>query len=171
MDATTLIALRAVHVMAGAFWVGAALMLVAFVVPTAGALGPGGVPFMQRLLGRSRFGEAMGLAGLAATVAGLALLWPASGGLDPAWIASPGGVTLVLASLVGIAALAIGIGVNKPTAARLAALGDAVAAAGGPTPEQAAELQQLQRRLRLGGQWGASALVVATLGMAVASHV
>jgi hypothetical protein len=171
MDANTLITLRAVHVMAGAFWVGAALMLVAFVAPTARAVGPAGAPFMQRLLGRSRFGEAMGVAGLAATLAGLALLWPASGGLNPAWIASPGGATMLLASLAGVAALAIGIGVNKPSAARLAALGDAVAAAGGPTPAQAAELARLQRRLRLGGQWGAALLVLATLGMAVASHV
>lgn len=171
MDANTLIALRAVHVMAGAFWVGAALMLVAFVAPSARAVGPAGAPFMQRLLGRSRFGEAMGIAGLAATLAGAALLWPASGGLDPAWVASPGGATLVLASLVGVGALAIGVGVNKPTAARLAALGDAIAATGGPTAAQAAEIAQLQRRLQLGGQWGASLLVVATLGMAVARYV
>lgn len=171
MDASTLITLRAVHVMAGAFWVGAALMLVAFVAPSARAVGPAGAPFMQRLLGRSRFGEAMGIAGLAATLAGAALLWSSSGGLDPAWVASPGGATMVLASLVGIGALAIGIGVNKPTAARLAALGDAVAATGGPTAAQAAEIAQLQRRLQLGGQWGASLLVVATLGMAVARYV
>lgn len=171
MDASTLITLRAVHVMAGAFWVGAALMLVAFVAPSARAVGPAGAPFMQRLLGRSRFGEAMGIAGLAATLAGLALLWSSSGGLDPAWVASPGGATMVLASLVGIGALAIGIGVNKPTASRLAALGGALAATGGPTAAQAAEIAQLQRRLQLGGQWGASLLVVATIGMAVARYV
>ena len=42
MDPMSLIVLRAVHVIAGAFWVGAALMLVAFVAPTVRALGPDG---------------------------------------------------------------------------------------------------------------------------------
>jgi hypothetical protein len=171
MDSTTLITLRAVHVLAGAFWVGAALMMVAFIAPTVRALGPDGARFMQRLVGASRFPAAMGIAGMLATLAGVALLWPVSGGLQRAWLASPGGAVLALSGLVGVAAFGVGLAVNKPTAAALSALGDAVERQGAPTPEQAARIDALQRRLARGSLWGTALLVAATLGMAAARYL
>lgn len=170
MDPMSLIVLRAVHVVAGAFWVGAALMLVAFVAPTVRALGPDGGRFMQRLLAHSRFPEAMGMASAATTLAGLALLWPASGGLQGAWLRSAPGAALALAALVGLAAFAVGLAVNKPAAAGLARLGAEIGG-GAPSTEQAARLATLQRRLRLGGLWGAALLVLSTLGMGVARYL
>jgi uncharacterized membrane protein len=171
MEPTTLIALRAVHVVAGTLWVGAAVMLVAFVAPTVRSLGPDGGRFMQRLIATSRFPEFMGAAGILATVAGLVLLWAISGGFAADWVLSPSGATLVLAALAGIAAFAVGTLVNKPTAARIMALTAEIAAAGAPSAAQAARMAKLQRRLGLGGLWGAILLVVSTLGMASARYV
>ena len=168
---TMMITLRAVHVLASAFWVGAALMLVAFVAPTVRALGPDGARFMQRLLAQSRFPEAMGIAGMLATVAGLGLLWAVSGGLQWPWLLSPAGATLTLAALLGVAAFAVGMAVNKPAAAGLAALGAEIARRGAPSAEQAQRLARYQRQLRLGGLWGAALLVVSTLGMGVARYL
>lgn len=171
MEPTALVALRAVHVVAGTLWVGAAVMLVAFIAPTVRSLGPDGGRFMQRLIGTSRFPEFMGIASLLATVAGMALLWPVSGGLAIDWLVSPPGATLALAAAVGVAAFAVGITVNKPTAARIAALAGEIASAGAPSPAQSARMAQLQRRLGLGGRWGAVLLVLSTLGMAVARYL
>ena len=44
-----LVALRLIHIVAGSFWVGAALMLAVFVEPTVRAVGPAGGQFMQKL--------------------------------------------------------------------------------------------------------------------------
>lgn len=168
METTSFIFLRAVHVLAGSFWLGAALMLVAFVAPCAQASGAAGDRFMQRLLAGSRFPQAMGAASLLASAAGLWLLWSVSGGLRGDWFATPSGVVYALAALAGLAALGVGLAVNKPTAQRLAALGERLA--GSVDAADAARLQALQARLRAGGQWGAALLVLSTLGMAVASH-
>jgi uncharacterized membrane protein len=43
--------LRILHVAAGVFWAGGAIVFASFVEPNASALGPAGIPFMQRLAG------------------------------------------------------------------------------------------------------------------------
>ena len=80
-------------------------------------------------------------------------------------MAAAGGALAILAFLVGMA-------VNMPTSKRLAALGSAAAARGGPpTPEEGAELQRLQGRMATANQIVMVLLLLATAAMAVARYI
>jgi uncharacterized membrane protein len=171
MDPTMLV-LRAVHVAAGAFWVGAAVMLALFVAPTVGRMGPDGGRFMQPFMGASRFPLFMTAAAVLASLSGLALVWRVSGGLQPAWFGSAFGAVMTAASVVGLAALVLGVVVNKPAGQRMAALALQMQQRGGPpTADQVAQMQAFQAKLHRGTNWGAALLVVSTLGMGVARYV
>ncbi|MCL4801793.1 MAG: hypothetical protein KJ025_19540 [Burkholderiales bacterium] len=167
MDATT-IALRLLHVGSGVFWAGAALMLVAFVEPTVRRMGPEGGRFMQRLMGDSRFPAVMGLAGTLTVLSGLALYWSVSGGAASGWLRSGHGLAITLGSGAGIVAFLVGMLVNKPAAARLAALARELAADGTPPEGVPATAARLQQRLRRGGLHATLLLVVSVAAMASA---
>jgi hypothetical protein len=130
------IILRLVHIAAGAFWAGSALLI-------ALVLLPGG----ERVLPMAAISQAMSLAALLTTAAGL-LLYAWAFGFAWGWISSPLGVDLTLGSLAGLAAFLLGLLSTGPTAARIGALAGQIQATGGPPkPEQAAELGRLQAKL------------------------
>lgn len=165
------IVLRLLHIGGGVLWAGSIVAFAAFVEPTATALGPKGVPFVQHLGGKSGFTQAMVGAALVTVLAGLALLWIDSGGFQPDWMAGGMGVTISVGALCGIVAAIVGIGVGARDASRLGALAEqAQQTPGGPTPEQLSAMHALQRKLRLGGRVGAALLVVAVVCMAVARY-
>ncbi len=167
-----LVVMRLVHILAGTFWVGAALLTTFFVEPAARGLGPEGGKFMQRLSGAHRMPVYMSLAALLTTLAGLWLYWRASVGFVIPWILAPSGLTLTIGALAGILAAILGSVVMSPTAKRMAELGKAMQAAGGPPqPEQLAAMGALQARLHRAGLWDAALLIVSVTGMAVARYV
>ncbi len=166
-----IVALRLVHVVGGVFWAGAVWVLARFIEPTAAAAGPEGGRFLQRFAG-SGYTPAVVSAGIAAIVAGLALLWIDSGGFQPAFMASHFGVTISIGAVCAIVAAVFGIGLGARNATRLKAVAAAIQGqAGGPTPEQLTEMRLIQVRLRTGGRVAAVLLVVAVLCMAVARYV
>ena len=71
----TIIILRVLHVGGGLFWAGAGLTMGLFVQPTAQAQGRAGGELMQRLMGESGLGRAMGISAIAALGSGIALYW------------------------------------------------------------------------------------------------
>jgi len=167
-----MILLRLVHIGAGVFWGGAAVMIAAFVEPAVKAAGPDGGRFMQRLVKGQRLSLAMSLAALLTALSGLVLYWPVSGHLSSEWLVSGPGLTLTIGSVAGLAAFALGFAVNGPTARRIAALGQEMQAAGGPpSPAQLAAMGSLQERMRKAGVVDAALLAVAVAGMAIASYV
>ena len=169
---TYMVVLRVVHILAGVFWVGAALTTVFFIQPTAREVGPAAGPFMMHLAGRKHLVDfVLSAAGLT-VLAGLLMYWRVSGGLDPDWIGSAPGISLTVGALCAIAALAIGGSIVRPSIMATLAIGQAVAASGGPpTPEQAAELQALQRRGTTAGKVVVPLLIVAVIGMAAARYL
>jgi hypothetical protein len=74
-------------------------------------------------------------------------------------------------SVVGIAVYFLGLFMIKPRVDRLEALGQAIAAAGGPpSPAQAAELQKIDGEMSLIGRVDFVMLIIALLTMATARY-
>ncbi len=169
---TYMVVLRVVHILAGVFWVGAALTTLLFIQPTARELGPAAGPFMMHLAGRKRLIDyVLSAAGLT-VLAGLLMYWRVTGGLDLDVIGSAYGISLTIGALCAIAALAIGVSVVRPGIMATLAIGREVAASGGaPTPEQAAQMQAIQRRSTAAGKAIVPLLIVAVIGMAAARYL
>ena len=131
-----LIILRLIHIVAGAFWAGSALLIALVLLPGVRKAGPGG----ERHLPMAAISQAMSIAALLTTAAGL-LLYGLVSRFAWGWIVSPLGIWLTLGSLAGLAAFLLGLLSTGPTAAKIGALAGQMQAAGGPPgPEQAAEM-------------------------------
>ncbi len=167
-----MVVLRIVHILAGVFWVGAAVSTILFLQPTAREVGPAAGPFMAHLAGKKRLADWVLGAGGLTILAGLLMYWRVSGGLDVDWLTSAQGVSLTIGALCAIAAFSLGLSVVRPTIMAMLAIGREVAASGGPpTPEQGAQLQALQKRGTAVGQVVLPLLVVAVAGMAAARYL
>ena len=166
------VVLRILHILPAVFWVGGVLMFARFVFPAARALGPAAGPVMDQLTRVRRLPQALLGAGVFASLSGLVLYWHDSAGFQGPWMSSVTGMTFGTGGLLAIVALVIGMTVNSPTAKRLGALAASIQAQGAPpSPEQSAQMQQLQGRL------GAAILIVtvllmlATVAMATARYL
>ena len=159
-----MVVLRIVHIVAGAFWVGAAWTIFLFLQPAAREVGPAAGPFMTHLAQKKRLPDiALGAAGFT-ILAGLLMYWRVSDGLNTDWITSAFGIAITLGALSAITAVALGASVVRPSMLRAGAIAQQAAAAGGPTPEQAGEIQALQAKVR-----GAGKLIVPLLLFTVAA--
>jgi uncharacterized membrane protein len=170
MDAVTIF-LRLLHVFGGVFWAGTNLALAFFIMPTVSAAGAEGGRFIERLMGARRLSLFMNLAAPITTLSGLLLYWRASG-FQLAWITTNSGLGFTIGGLAGIATFFLGILLMSPTALGISTLGKELATAGGPpAPEKLARMQTLQNRLRVGGMWDASLMILAIVLMAVARYL
>jgi len=169
-----LIVFRIVHILAGVAWGGSAFFLVVFVQPSAAAIGPAAGPFMQELLGRRKLVNAiLGMAGF--TIVGGAFLywhdWQAYGSLGD-WVGSRFGLGVTIGALASIVAFLIGLFGTKPGVDRLMALVEQAAdAGGGPSPDMAREIQELQAHLRVLAMTSLAFIAVAVLAMATARYL
>lgn len=166
-----LIVLRIVHILGGVFWVGAAITFFFFIEPTAKALGPQAQPFMKQMLGVRRFPVYILTANLLVVLSGILLYWRDSNGFRIEWITTGPGLGFTIGGVAAIAATAVGGLFIRPNVERFAALGDRLAAAGGPpTEEQLGEVHALQETLRRIGAIDLALLTVAVLTMATARY-
>lgn len=167
-----LLLLRLTHIVAGAFWVGAAVAYFLYFEPSAKGLGPARSKFMEELIGKHRYPVFMNTTSMLTVLAGLALYLISSNGLSIAWITSGPGLGFTLGSLAALVAFGIGFFGIRPRAARMGALGAAVAAAGGPpTPEQGAELGRLDAEMHTFERWDVGLLVVSLGLMAISRYL
>ena len=162
-----LIILRLVHIAAGTFWAGSALMIAFVILPGVRKAGPGG----ERNLPMAQISQAMSIAALLTTVAGLLLYgWVSRFAWD--WIISPLGLGLTLGSLAGLAAFLLGLLSTGPTGKKVGALaGQMQAASGPPKPEQVAEMGRLQAKLATSSMWSTILTTAALALMAVARYL
>ncbi|MFN8176382.1 MAG: hypothetical protein U0167_00485 [bacterium] len=171
MNLAFLALLRTIHVLAGAFWVGAAFLNAVFLIPSIMAAGPAGSQVMRGLVQVRRLPVFMNAVMAFTLLSGIGLYWRVSG-FRLSWITSTGGLTLTFGALCAIATAGIGHSVTVPTVRKLGQLGAEVAAAGGkPSPAQAADIDTLQRRLLRAAQVGSALVVVATIAMALSRYV
>jgi uncharacterized membrane protein len=171
MDAY-MVVLRIVHILAGVFWVGSALVMFLFLQPAAGEVGPASAPLMMNLSQKRRLPDILlGSAGLT-ILAGLLMYWKVSNGFDTDWIGSTYGVVITIGSLCAIGAVVLGAAVIRPSMLAVAGIGREVAASGAPpSPEQAARIQALQARVRATGGVIVPLLVLAVMAMASAQYL
>ena len=164
--------LRVIHILAGVFWVGAALVTAAFLIPTIRAVGPAGGPVMQHITQVRKLPRYIMGAGLLTVLSGIGLYSSASGGFTNAWMRSGTGTTFGIGGALALIALSIGLFGAMPMAKRAGALAATIAASGGPpSAEQAAEMKRLQQRAGSLSALGSSLLVLATVAMAVARYI
>ena len=140
--------LRFVHIVASVCWAGGSFIFFLFVEPTAKAMPPLGMQFVQHMAAKRRFNLFMTINSSLTVLSGALLLWQSASGQWLAWLQTGPGLGFTLGSLAGIAVYLVGMFGVRPRATRLAQIGEAVQKAGGPpTPEQAAELQKLDKEM------------------------
>ena len=132
-----LIVLRVVHVGSAMAWFGGAIIGRFFLFPTAQALGPAALPFMDHLMKRRRMGVFFPIVAALTVLAGAALYWRDSGP-DPAWISSPHGLAFTIGGLAAIVAFVGGIILIGPSVAAQTAVQNELAASGGAPTEASA---------------------------------
>ncbi len=160
--------LRLVHIMAGAFWVGAALMMTFFISPTVNATQDSGRNFMRHFMGKTKFNLVMWSAALLTVIAGSILYWIDSSALQSSWMSTGPGIGYSISAMFAFFGLLVGVFQNRNSNG-MAALGGQIHAQGSPpSPEQASQMQKFGKALALGGKLNALFLTLATLGMAIA---
>ena len=161
--------LRAIHILTGSFWVGAAFLNAVYLIPSVIAAGPAGGQVMRVMVQVRRLPMFMNSVMAITLISGIWLYGWDSAGFGLAWIGSNTGITFTVGALCALATAAIGYFVTVPTVTKIGQLGAAMAGAGGPpSPERAAEMVALQRRMLRAAQIGSALVVVATIAMAVA---
>jgi hypothetical protein len=161
--------LRLVHIISGVFWVGSVMFTTLLLGPTLRALGPGAGPVMNQLVKVRKLPMVMMTSALLTMGAGVWLFMMDASASQGAFMRSNSGRTFGIGAVFAILAFALGMAVNMPASKRIAALGSAAAARGGPpNPEEQAELQRLQGRMSTASQIVTLLLVLATGAMAIA---
>ena len=171
MDAPTLtIVLRLIHILGGIFWVGAMIMLAAFLLPTARATGPEGGRFMQYLMRQRRLQLYLGSAMLLTILSGVVMYARMAAATHGAWAGSRPGMVYGVGAVAAILAAAIGGAIGSSAGRKMLAVGQTIGPAG-PSAQQQAELARLQARMAMGARLAAGLLVVAAGAMAVARYL
>lgn len=171
MNIYLILVLRFVHVVAGILWGGAAVYYLFLVKPSVKAIGAAGPLFMQNMAERRKLPLFMLATSLLTVLAGGGLYWFSSGGFSAAWIASGPGLGFTVGSLTALVAFLFGAFGIGPTSGQMGALGAQIAASGGrPTPDQAAKMQALEKRLSFAERLDFIMLTIAMLTMATARY-
>ena len=162
-----IIVLRLIHILAGVFWLGGALMSAFFLSPAIAATGEAGQKFMGYMVTKGHISARLTTASILTVLAGALLYWIDSGGLTSAWTTSATGWGF---GIGGIFAL-IGLGFGMVVGRNIAKMGKIAATAQGkPTQAQVLELQDAQKQMSMASQISTAALIVALVCMATARY-
>ena len=162
---------RLIHILAGVAWVGGVFLFVAFIQPSAAAIGPAAGPMMGQLLGvRKLVDRFLLMAGI--TIAAGLTMYVKLGTDAPSfgdWVTTGYGLALTIGMLTAIAAVTIGASVTRPNLKALMALQRQVADGGTPpTPAQGAEIASRQTTLKVMGRISLALLILSVAAMATA---
>jgi uncharacterized membrane protein len=143
-----LIVLRIIHVVASVGWAGGSFVFFFFIEPTAKALAPTGMQFVQHMVTKRRFNVFMVIASTLTVLSGALLLWKLTGGRLADYVRTGPGLGFTIGSIAGLVVYCIGMFGVSPRASKVAKLGQEIQASGGPpTPEQGAQLQKLDKEM------------------------
>jgi len=165
-----ILVLRLIHIVAGAFWVGAVFTNFIFIQPAAAAAGPAAAGFSYQLLHHRRFATALIGSGALTVLAGILLLLITSNGLDPAVLFAPSRLGYTVGGVLAILAFGIGSLYVFPRARIVErTLGAVLAETRPPTPEEQALLARTGAESRRAGWLVLIGIGLAVIAMATAS--
>lgn len=168
----TMVILRFLHVVLGAYWAGVILFTALYLEPSVRAAGPAGGQVMGQLVARGHM-TVMPIIALITILAGVDLMRRVSGGFNPVWMGSRPGIAISIGATAAILAFVIGVIVMRPATLKVMTLSQAAM----QTPEgpardaQLAALAPLRRRVTLTMRVVAALLAVAITAMAVARYL
>jgi uncharacterized membrane protein len=166
------LAVRALHVLLAATWLGTTAFMYIFLTPALDDIGSAGGRLMESM-GRRGVQAFMGSAGGLAVVTGIWLYWRFTGGFDPAASGTMGARVFGAGGVAGILSLIIGGAVVGRAARKMTDLASRAAAAP-EGPERAAltaQVTALKRRASTGGKIVLALQVVALVCMAIGHYV
>lgn len=159
--------LRIIHIVAGVIWVGGTLIMTFFIGPTVGATGESGQKFVGYLMNNLKFSNRMSIAAGLTILAGL-ILYGLDARAGAAWLRSSFAIGLGIGAAFAIIGFVFGIMIGRTTKA-MAQLGAQMQ--GKPSPDQLAQMQAIRKRQATFSIISASALVLATIFMAIARYL
>lgn len=163
--------LRLIHVLGGAFWLGAAVTLFLFLQPTARATSPEGQRFMLHLLRDRHFSEVVLVAAVLTGLAGAILFWRDTNGLELELMTRPEGLGFTVGALAGGITLLVFLFVGYPAGRRLIAISTRLEAERRPPSEdEQRALAAAQRTLNRTGSVVLVLLIIAAAAMATARY-
>jgi uncharacterized membrane protein len=167
-----LIILRVVHVGGAMIWFGGAIIGSFFLSPTAQALGKDGQPFMDHLMNRRRMGIMFPVVSALTILAGAALYWRASGGLQSDWITSGPGLAYTIGGIAAVASFVGGFLLIGPSVAEQTTVQNELAAGDGvPTESQRQRLEHAAGLMHLANRVDLPLLLLAGLTMAIGRYL
>ena len=167
-----LLALRLVHIVSGALWVGMMAYTVVFLTPALRDAGPDGEKVMSALL-RGGVRTAMPLLALTTMASGMWLFHRLSGGAPMAFLRTPVGSAFGIGGAAALTAFMLGLVVLRPAMGRATALGATLGSVATEEERAArtAEIRRLRTRAAAAGRGVALLLILAAGAMAVARYV
>ena len=167
-----MIVLRLFHIVGGALWFGSAFLFAGFIGPAAAETAPASGVLMSAVVKKRRVAEVIKWLAITTVVAGWAI-WLKLGlaaGVD-VWVTSTYGLVLTIGGVLATAAAYFGITGIGNNVEKLVAIGDEVAASGGPpTPEQGAEMARLGAEIQRHSKIDLALLFLAVAAMATAQY-
>jgi uncharacterized membrane protein len=163
--------LRLIHIVAGAFWVGAVFTNAFFLQPTAMALGPEAAKFQYHLGRHRHFSRVILASGATTVLAGIWLLWITTNGLDADLMFRTPGLGFTVGGVAAILTFTLGSTYVYPRTERVIRIMSGVMSEGrGPNAEEQARLGQLRGELIRAGWVVVVGLAIAIASMATARH-
>ena len=167
-----MIVFRLLHIGSAIAWGGSVFLFVVFLQPASAAIAPAGAPLMMELLDKRRLVDRIVMLGSLTVLGGLFLYWHdwhAYGGFSN-FVGTAFGTAITFGAISAIAALLLGVLGTRPTLQRFLGMAKAAAAAGGPTPEQQAEMGRIQGRLKVLARGNLALIGLAVIGMSTARY-
>jgi uncharacterized membrane protein len=166
------LAVRALHVLLAAAWLGTTAFIHLFLSPALDEIGPTSATLMAAM-GRRGIHAVIAIVGGITVLTGIWLYWRFTGGFDPAASGTIGARVFGAGGAAGILALIVGGAVVGRSAKKLTDLGAKAAATTDATQRAAlmAEITALKRRLSVSGKIVLAFQVVALVCMAVGHYV
>ena len=172
MDPLT-IALRFIHIVGGALWVGAAFLFIVYIGPAAATVGPSSGPLLSEVVKKRRVGWAFNALIATNLIAGWWLWLRNVDGFGSvgAFVSTEFGLVLTIGGLLATTAGVVGFLGTGRNVERLVDLGDTVRASGGPPDDQQqAELARLGANVKTYGRITLALLILAISAMATARY-
>lgn len=168
----TMLLLRLLHIVLGALWVGIAVFLPFYLMPSLGEAGPESAGKVMAGLQKRNVPVLLPIAALLTLVSGFLLYWKVSAGFTPDFMGSPTGIALGTGGLLATVAFVIGVAVARPSMIRVATLSQQLRAASeADRPQLLATIEGLRRRGAVSGQVVAVLLLLTLALMAVARYL